>query len=104
MGQGGPRRAGQSPDGLPPRAEESRAVRRRHLGPCASLFTKSGSSGGRGGGAEDWPGGGDLRESNNLRDRKKGGIKHVEGKLRTVRLEYGAGCGRPLEKDTEISN
>ena len=39
-----------------------------------------------------------------LRDRKKGGIKHVEGKLRTVRLEYVAGCGRPLEKGTEISN
>lgn len=36
-----------------PWAEESGSVRRQHLGPCASLFTKSGSSGGRGGGVED---------------------------------------------------
>lgn len=59
--------AGRSLDRLPPWAEESRAVRRRHLGPCASLFTKSGSSGGRGGGVEDGISGRDLG------DRKRRG-------------------------------
>lgn len=50
-----------------PWAEESRAVKRQHLGPCASLFTKSGSSGGRGGGVENGTSG------IGLGDRKKTG-------------------------------
>lgn len=79
-------------------------MRRRHLGPCASLFTKSGSRGGRGGGAEDGPGGGDPSEGSGLGDRKKRRIKRVEETLRTLRPECAAGCGRPLGNGTEISN
>lgn len=61
------RPAGRSLDRLPPWAEESQRVRRQHLGPCASLFTKSGSSGGRGGGVEEGISGRDLG------DRKRRG-------------------------------
>lgn len=78
--------------------------RRHHLGPCASLFTKSGSSGGRGGGAEDGPGGGGHGESGDLGDRKKRGSVRAEEKLRVLRSGCVARCGRPLEKGSEISN
>lgn len=59
-------------------AEESRAVRRRPLGPCASLFTKSGSSGGRGGGVEDGAGGIGLGH------RKKTGNDHYGRKAENL--------------------
>lgn len=73
-------------------------MKRHYLGPCASLFTKSGSSGGRGGGVKDGPGGRDLG------DRKKSGeIILVGENLRTLRPEYVARSGGPLGKGTEIS-
>lgn len=70
-------------------------MRRPHLGPCASLFTKSGSSGGRGGGVKDGPGGRDLG------DRKKRGIIRLEEKLRTLRLECVGRIGGGLS-ETEL--
>lgn len=73
-------------------------MRRLHLGPCASLFTKSGSSGGRGGGVEDGPSG-EIEET-----ERKGGILRVEEKLRTLSSECVAGCRRPLGKGIEIFN
>lgn len=68
-------------------------MKRLHLGPCASLFTKSGSSGGRGGGVKDGPSGRDLGDR-----KKKGEIIRVEEKLRTLKPECVAGSGRPLGK------
>lgn len=64
--------------GPAPPAEESRAVRRQPLGPCASLFTKSGSSGGRGGGVEDGTGGIGLGH------RKKTGNDHYGRKAENL--------------------
>lgn len=71
-------------------------MRRLHLGPCASLFTKSGSSGGRGGGVVDGPSG-EIGET-----ERKGEILHLEEKLRTLSSECVAGCGRSLGKSPEI--
>lgn len=67
-------------------------MRRLHLGPCASLFTKSGSSGGRGGGVEHGPSG-EVEEP-----ERKGGLLGVEEKLRTLSSECVAECGSPLGK------
>lgn len=68
-------------------------MKRRQLGPCASLFTKSGSSGGRGGGVKDGPSGRDLGDR-----KKKGEIVRVEEKLRTLNLSVLLGVAGLREK------
>lgn len=73
-------------------------MRRLHLGPCASLFTKSGSSGGRGGGVQAGPSG----ETEETEEKEES--QRVEEKLRTLSSERVAGCERPLGTSTEICN